>query len=220
MRLYRGLHSIKAMTFDLDDTLYDELGQHGLLDYAGPYNWLKKTVAMIGLMQKPDSKWFDNVNTPEIETRDDIVRISLSHALSWLSEYYGDSPSGWTWGRIHTVRFVHTPFDNAGPILRSLFSSETRPVAGSNFSINLMYCWRGERAFEVWSSAALRMIMDINDWDTMLAANATGQTAQLFHPNRKNQIQSWLDVRHHVLFFSKDAVEADSKMVLLLKPKH
>jgi penicillin amidase len=205
-------------SFLIDDTLYDELGRHGLLDYAGPYNWLKKTVAMIGLMQKPHSRWFDNIDTPEVETRDDIVRRSFSHAMEWLSKYYGDNPDEWKWGRIHTVRFAHTPFDNAGPVLRGLFSSETYPVAGSNFSIDLMYCWRGEKAFEVWSSAALRVIMDVSDWDRMLAANATGQSGQVFHPNRQDQIQQWLDVGHHVLPFDRNTVEATFKTRLTLEP--
>lgn len=55
---------------------------------------------MIELMRQPDSTWFDDKTTSQIETRDEIMRRSLADALAWLSEGYGNDPAQWTWGRI------------------------------------------------------------------------------------------------------------------------
>ncbi len=39
---------------------------------------------MIDLMAQPDNPWFDDKTTPQVETRDDIVRRSLRDAVAWL----------------------------------------------------------------------------------------------------------------------------------------
>ena len=61
---------------------------------------------MIDLMEQADSPWFDDVTTPQVETRDDIVRRSLSDAVAWLSQHYGDAPERWEWGRPHREDFI------------------------------------------------------------------------------------------------------------------
>jgi penicillin amidase len=207
------------VSFMIDNTVNDELGAHGLVNYVGAYPWLKKSPAVTAMMQNPNNAWFDDVNTPAKETRDDIVRRSLSDALAWLTKWYGDDPAKWNWGQMHQVRFNHTPFENAGPMVSSIFSSKTYPAPGSNFSLNLSYGQRGSQSFDIWAGASIRMILDLSDWDAMRAATATGQSGQLFHPNREDQIQDWLAVMCHVSPFSKDAVKAEAAATLTLKPK-
>lgn len=45
--------------------------------------------------------WFDDRRTPQVETRPELLQRSLTLAMSWLVEQYGDHPEQWTWGRLH-----------------------------------------------------------------------------------------------------------------------
>jgi penicillin G amidase len=55
-----------------------------------------------------ESTLWDDRNTPEIETRDEILLRSLQDALTFLEDQFGSSsPEDWLWGKIHQVRFQH-----------------------------------------------------------------------------------------------------------------
>jgi penicillin amidase len=175
------------------------------------------TLMVIELMPEADHAWFDDVNTPGVETRDDIVRRSLADAVDWLSERYGKDPDRWEWGRMHTVTFVHTPLGQSGIApLERIFNSETVPVRGSSFSVSATY-WN--RPFEVNVGASQRMIVDLSDWGNSLAINTTGQSEHLFHPHREDLISMWQNVEYHPMSFTQEAVEANAQAVLTLTPK-
>ena len=218
-----GTDSIGATIFDtwmsffIDNAFKDELDKIGLEgELSLPF--LKATSAAITLAKDPDNIWFDNINTAERESGNDVLRSSFSDTLTWLKKYYGKDSSRWQWGRVHTVQFIHPPMHNAGGIIRYLFSSRVYALPGSNFSINLAYCSREKTAFNVWASASLRMILDTQNWDGMLATGATGQCAHLFHKNRTDQIAKWLKVEYYVSPFTAPAVESNAEAMLVLKP--
>jgi len=55
-----------------------------------------------------ESTLWDDRNTPEIESRDEILLRSLQDALTFLEDQFGSSnPADWLWGKIHQVRFQH-----------------------------------------------------------------------------------------------------------------
>lgn len=174
--------------------------------------------AMIELMTDPNNRWFDDVNTPQVETRDDIARRSLVDAIAWLSLHYGRNPQQWQWGQVHTVTFTHTPLGQTGiPPLDAVFNSPSIPARGDQFSVD-MTAFRWSEPFAVGFGTAQRMIIDLSDWDLSLAIHTTGQNEQVFHPHRQDMISMWEDVRYHALPFSSDAVEADAKDTLTLTP--
>jgi penicillin amidase len=218
-----GVDSIGATIFDswssflMDDTFNDELDKLGMNGEVG-FPWLKRMVTIIELMKDPHNIWFDDIKTAKRENRDDIVRRSFSDTLTWLEKHYGKDPAQWKWGRVHTVQFAHQPMNQAGGILRNFFSSKVYPLPGSNYSINLAYCSRGENGFDVWASASMRMILDVNNWDGMLAIGVTGQCAHLFHKNRMDQLDKWLKVDYYTSPFTDSAVKSNAKKTLELKP--
>ncbi len=66
-----------------------------------PYRSLTK------VLNNPNCSWFDNINTPEKESENDIIRKSLTDALSELEEKYGKDIALWQWGNMHKVTFKH-----------------------------------------------------------------------------------------------------------------
>jgi penicillin amidase len=53
-----------------------------------------------------DSAVWDDLDTPEVESRHQRMIRALLDALALLEEDLGDDPDGWRWGLRHTVRFA------------------------------------------------------------------------------------------------------------------
>ncbi len=206
----------------LQNTVGDELGEEledrylaGLYQRHGTQN----VPLMIELMADPDNPWFDDVNTPEVETRDDILRRGLSDALDWLSEQYGKDPQGWEWGRLHTVTFVHNPFGRSGIApLEGIFNSNTIGARGDQFTVSEAG-FRLDQPFSVNHCVAQRMIVDMSDLDNSRAIHTTGQNGQVFHPHREDMLLMWQNVEYHPMPFTRQAVEANAETVLTLTPQ-
>ncbi|MFY0566437.1 penicillin acylase family protein [Archangium lansingense] len=173
---------------------------------------------VIGLMEKPDSEWFDDPKTPEKETRDDVVRSSFTEAIAWLSERYGADPAGWTWGKVHTVTFIAAPLGRLGPAwVRRAFNTKTVPARGDNYSVDgSSFLW--SRPYEVVHGTALRMIIDLNDFSKSVGIHTPGQSEHLYHPHRDDMLDMSQKVEFHPLLFTRQQVDAHAKGTLTLQP--
>jgi penicillin amidase len=202
--------------FLVQNTLRDELGSDLMDEYLGYSN--THVPMLIDLMAQADSPWFDDVSTPAVEVRDDIVRRSLSDALAWLSENYGDSPQQWEWGRLHTKTFVHQPLGQSGiGILESLFNSDTIPARGDNFSVDAAgYSYNNP--FVMGGGVSQRYVANLDDWGGSMSIHTTGQSGQIFHPHREDFISLWQSIEYHPMLFDRDAVEANAEAQLTLTP--
>ena len=204
--------------FLLQNVVGDELGE----ELTGQYqrNTRKHMPTIIEFMAEADNAWFDDVNTPEVETRDDIVRRSLADAVAWLSERYGRNTDRWQWGRLHTMTFIHTPLGQSGVApLERIFNGRTIPAPGSQFTVNMTrYTWP-DQPFSVVHGTSQRMIVDVSDLDNMLVVNSTGQSEHIFHLHRDDLISMWQNVEYHLLLFTGEAVEENAEAVLTLTPQ-
>jgi len=208
--------------FIVQNTIGDELGDEWLdtLSYRAVQSIFTRSSWITELMANADDAWFDDVNTPEVETRDDIVCRSLTDAVDWLSEKYGKNPDRWEWGRLHAVTFFHLPLGSSGVApLERLFNGRTIPARGDYKTVNMAgHSW-SDQSFEVLFGTTQRMIVDLNDWDSMLAVNSTGQSEHLFHPHREDQISMWQNVEYRSMPFTREAVEANAEATLNLTPQ-
>src|SRR6185436_6411211 len=108
-----------------------------------------------------------------------------------LSEHYGDDPAKWTYGKVHSVTFVHSPLGASGIApLERLFNSDTFPARGTSFTVDAAASDM-TKPFAVNFGTSQRMIVDLGDLEGSTWVNSTGQDAQLFHPNREDQIPKW-----------------------------
>ncbi|MBU8895096.1 penicillin acylase family protein [Corallococcus sp. M34] len=174
---------------------------------------------IIGLMSQPDSPWWDDPKTPEKETRDDILRRALGEAAQWLTEKYGAQPSGWEWGKVHTLTYAHGMLGGPaipGPV-RRVFNTRTVPARGDNYSVDgASFLWN--RPFTVVHGTALRMIVDMSDLSKSVSVHGPGQSEHLYHPHRDDMLDLIRDVKFHPMLATRDAVEAHQKQTLTLEP--
>jgi len=102
-------------------TFADELGDELAAEYIGErYISMERFLDMV---EKGDA-FFDDVNTPAVETVSDIATRAFQETCSLLEKHFKNpDPSSWTWGKIHAIRFDHVlgksaifrPFVNYGP---------------------------------------------------------------------------------------------------------
>lgn len=203
--------------FMVHNTLGDELND----DLA---NWYQANIptgetTLLEWMSDPNTPWFDNVNTPQQETRNEIVQSSFAEAVNWLSEHYGGDPGQWEWGKIHTTTFINDPLGRLGnPLVNALVNGGPIASSGGISTINQSWYSWPDQPFNAFHGTSQRMIIDLSDWDLMLNVNSTGQSGHLFHPNLKDQISLWQKAEYRSMPFTRNAVEKNATAILTLTP--
>ncbi len=203
--------------FMLHDTIVDEIGSAmGNSFHSSAFD---QAYLLADWMTNPDNVWFDDVTTPQRETRDDIIRRSFTDTVKWLSEHYGTDPGQWMWGRLHTTTFINDPLGQSGiPFVDAIVNGGPVASPGGMSTVNqAIYSWQDPR-FSVEVGASQRMIIDLSNWDLMLAINSTGQSGHIFHPNFKDQIPLWQNVEYRPVPFTRNAVEKSADVKLILMP--
>jgi penicillin amidase len=204
----------------LQDTIANKLGPDLTALYLSS-NYERHSNQHVPMMEQlvkdPTNAWFDDPTTPQTETRDDLLRRSLTEAVKWLSQKYGSDPAGWQWGRMHTISFPDLVFTGV-PVLGSFFDSRPIPARGDHFTVDAA-SFRWSAPFAVIHAASQRMIVDMSNFDNLPAIITTGQSGQLFNPHREDMIQMWQNIQYIQLPFSPAAVQSSAQDTLTLTPE-
>ena len=196
-----------------DLTFGDELGEQ-LLGQARS----SVGVALVNILADPTSPWFDDVTTPEVETRDDILLQALEEAVEELTETLGRDMTGWRWGDIHTATFENQSLGQSGiaPI-EAIFNRGPVPVDGTIATINNTG-YSMNNPYTVKTVPSYRQIVDLDDLPCSVSMHTTGQSGHPYHPHYDDMIDPWRNIEYHPMLWERVDVEADAEGVLVLKP--
>jgi penicillin amidase len=185
----------------------DELGPELFRAYVArtaPYQ-----AALDEILQDPRSPWWDDVTTPQRESRADILQQAYEPALEWIGRNHGDLHLLWEWNKMHGSQLRHVlgngwPWDvllnhdftpdgwtytnNASP--GGLTSSE------STKAIDIY--WQ-DQLYQVRAVYGYRQIIDPRDPATVWFILLPGQSGHPFHPNYKDLAQAWSAGRYQAL---------------------
>lgn len=200
------LHLVEA-------TFGDELG-NDLLDRARP----DLSGVLLNLLPDPNSLWFDDVTTAEVETRDDILLRALGEAVHELSETQGSNMARWRWGAVHTAFFQNQSLGQCGigPV-EAIFNRGPFAVDGSFQTINRASYRMGE-SFSSRNITSYRQIVDLGDLSGSVSMHTTGQSGHPFHRHYDDMISAWQDIEYHPMLWERRHVEDDARAVLVLRP--
>jgi penicillin amidase len=194
-----------------NNILADELGPlyNELYYMTGEYYIYKL------LMNGPD-EWVDNINTPENETIDDIVKQSFKECIKLMEKEYGKNQENWEWGKIHTITFVH-PLGSI-KIIRLLyrFNSVKYGIGGSDHTVCPYYSLRP--GFRAEHGASVRQIFNTADWDGSLSVIPGGISGVPRSQYYLSQVQTYLSGQFYKDHFSEDAVKKSARHILVLTP--
>ena len=185
----------KWRDYYMDYTFNDELNAAGAPTQP-PLNVLEKLTR-----DDPGSKWFDDINTVEIENRTDIMIKALNstiHAL--LSFYNSDEVSTWRWGEMHQSLFPHIagldPFDK-GPY-ESDGEAYTVNPAGASIRSGVGYARGG---------ASERMIVDFSNLQNSLSVIPSGERGIPNSKHYADQLELFLEGKYHKQYFYAAAAD-------------
>ena len=206
---------MKLIYVYLEETLKDEMGE-GLFDQFLNTHLQKRTINH--LIENRNSIWWDDVNTSElVETREGILRLVFTKAISDLEEQLGKDIENWEWGKVHTVEHQHPlgalslcrPFLNIGPF-------ETH---GANEVLNnLQYEMNGSGVYKVKSGPSTRRVIDFSDVENSKAIIPTGQSGNPFSKFYKNQSEKYLKGEFVPMLLNETEIRK-SENCLIMNPK-
>lgn len=197
----------------LHNTYEDEMGPDIFRDFlyygAIPYRVTSQLIA------KDSSAWFDDVSTPGVESRDDIVRKSLLEAIGTLGNDIGLEMKNWQWGKIHTVVFSH-PFSSRKPLDR-VFNAGPFPTGGSATTINKADYLLGQ-PFACVVGVSMRQIVDLASPARAFTVIPLGESGQPLNTHYDDQVTLWLNGGYHRITIDWKELETTKYDHLTLSP--
>jgi len=154
-----------------------------------------RTVQLI--LNDPGAKWFDNVNTPQKETLDDLVNESLKYACDSLERKFGPIGRRWRWANLKRTHIPH---------LANIpgFGSETLMIGGAKGTIN---------ALSEINGPSWRMVVELGKTPKGHGVYPGGQSGNPGSPFYDNMIKTWADGRLYDLYFLSSADDNSGKTI-------
>ena len=211
--------SIPAAIFEslrvhLVDRVYgDELGEQLLRRSRRDLS-----VALSRMLPEAETPWFDDVTTPEVESRDEILLLALGDTVDELSETLGEDMSSWKWGDLHTATFRNQSLGSSGiGIIEAIFNRGPVIVDGTGGAVNAT-SFSMSNPYTVVSVPSQRQIVDLEYFERSLTMHTTGQSGHPFHPHYDDMIDPWRNIQYHPMLWTRGQVEADAEAQLTLTP--
>jgi len=171
------------------------------------------------LLGDPQNHFWDDVTTPERETRDEILVRAFHKGYAKLVEKSGKDSTRWRWDRIHTVTFINPTLGKSGisPI-EKIFNRGPYPLGGGMTQVNAEG-WDARKPFGVTHGPSMRLIVDMGSLGSALSVHAPGQSGHPGHHHYGDFIEPWLKVRYHPALWDRRDVEKESEGKLVLLPR-
>ncbi len=164
---------------------------------------------LLRLLRTPDSPWWGPGG------RDPVVERAFDDAHALLTARLGPDRSRWTWGQLHTLRFVH-PLGRI-PALAWVFNATAPLTGGDRYTVNTGGF--DVSTFEQRSVASYRQVLDLANWDNSLAIHTTGQSGLPFNSHYRDFVPVWATGGYHPMLFSRPRIVQALDATLTLVPK-
>ncbi len=199
----------------LTDTFKDDLPE----EYwpGGGSRWY---VVMRGLIQRPDSPWWDDIATADkVEYRDDIFARAFEETIAQIQKEYGKDPAKLpAWGELHSATFRNQTLGKAGiSLIEDLFNRGPFITGGGKSIVNATG-WSVGESFEVDWLPSEREIVDLSNLNNSIAIHTTGESGHAYHPHYDDMAPLWANVEYYPMWWEQESIINDSEGHLILKP--
>ncbi|HOJ28194.1 MAG TPA: penicillin acylase family protein [Spirochaetota bacterium] len=149
------------------------------------------------LAYKHQSPFFDDVTTPEVETKWDVLAKTLADAYVLCQDTMGRNEQKWQWGKLHAYWFKHEIAKEVG-ILKGFLSRGPYPAGGDVHTVNVaMFTWGKD--FDVWMIPAMRMIVDFNSNNPLHFIIVPGQSGNPVSRHYDDMVNMYLHGTYQVI---------------------
>lgn len=199
---YYNANSVGASIFDFwtkrlqEDIWKDEFT---VANVPMKYPSRDRTVQLI--LNEPGSKWIDNINTPAIETLNDLVTESFKFACDTLERRFGPIGKDWEWANVK-----HTNVPHLAKIPG--FGSKPLMIGGGKMTIN---------ALSESNGPSWRMVVELGKSPKGHGVFPGGQSGNPGSKFYDNMIDTWANGQLYDLFFMQSANDPSAKIISRLK---
>ncbi|MHA1467020.1 MAG: penicillin acylase family protein [Promethearchaeota archaeon] len=151
------------------------------------------------MRETPNSAWFDDITTAEIEDRDDIIIKALDRTIDFLEDFYEtDKVSAWRWGGLHKAYFPHLTGLEA-------LSKGPYEADGEGYTVNPSRVDISEGEGRATGGASERMIIDLSNMKKGLSVIPSGQRGISNSKHYSDQLEDlFLKGKYHKQYFYDD----------------
>lgn len=166
-------------------------------------DWTAKSAFLDYLLLKKPKEFLPK----EFSSYEQLLIACYADAVKKLEKDLGANRDLWTWGKLGNYKFYH-PLGSV-PFVGRQFAFDPKPqfAGGSGGTVN------------AGDEVSMRMIVDLNDPNSILQSLATGQSGNPKSVFYKDQIDNWEKVRLGNLFFDSRVVKQNSSLSMRLVPQ-
>ena len=197
----------------LAETFNDDLPEEYWAE--GGSRWFE---VMRNITSEEDNFFWDNKETKEVETRNEIFAQAFKMAVAEMEDLQGKDPANWHWGELHTATFRNSTLGNSGiALIENLFNRGPYPTAGGESIVNATG-WTTTESYEVDWLPSMRMIVDLSNLQNSLTVHTTGQSGHAGHPHYTDMVDMWRNIEYYPMHWDEDAVIGNAEAHLKLTP--
>ncbi len=217
-----GSYPLDSITPTVFSQLLYELARAAMADEMGEVQFKNLLgtraleTALVRLAADADSPWWDNRNTPVVESRTDTLKVAWRNSMNHLKTTLGEDPAGWGWGKAHTLTHNHA-LGSQKPLDR-LFNIGPFEVPGGREVPNCLAYPIGPAPWAVTYGPSTRRVIDFADPTHAVGINPVGQSGVLFDAHYKDQAQTFIDGGYVPEHLSEADVAANTRSTLTLTP--
>jgi len=166
-----------------------------------------------GMMLNDSSIWWDNINTSQIETREEIFHQAYLQSVNELEDQLGKNYNKWKWSEVHLLEHPHAlgqsdllrPYFNVGPF---------KIGASTNVLNNLKFKPSGEGIYHVFAGPSTRRIIDFGDIENSFSILPTGQSGNIMSDHYDDQAQMYNSGQFRKQLINRDEINNSAINVL------
>lgn len=190
--------SVAASVFELwTKRLFDDIWSDEFTIATIPMRYPSKDRTVELILKDPGSRWFDNVNTPQKETLDELVNEAFKYSCDSLERKYGPIGKNWAWAN---VKQTHVPHLANIPG----FGSKTLMIGGAKSTINAL----SEKNGPSW-----RMVIELGKKPKGHGVYPGGQSGNPGSPFYDNMIGTWANGKLYDLYLMQSPADTTAKVI-------
>ncbi|MGV3510196.1 MAG: penicillin acylase family protein [Sphingobacteriaceae bacterium] len=194
---YYDAEEIAASIFEIwQKDLYNRIWSDDFTNPKHPMRFPNRDRSVHLFLNEPDSKWFDNVNTPQKESRTDLLNASFKFSIDSLQRKYGVLDKKWRWANVK-----HSNVPHLAKI--SGFGSKILYNGGSKTSVN---------ALNESNGPSWRMVVQLGKTTKGYGVFPGGQSGNPGSFYYDDMINTWTEGWLNELLFLHSANEKNSRL--------
>jgi penicillin amidase len=201
----------------IENTFKKRLGDELYAEYIQGKRLYAVFNALRSLVNRGDSAWFDDPETKEKETLDDVIVWSFKAAMVCGEDLAGSDPGEWLWGDVHTVTFHH-PFGRFSGLAGYFLDIGPFSMGGSWSTVNPA-AYFIDNPHGVFAGASMRYIIDLGDMQNSLRVIPAGISGNFMSTHYDDQSTLWRTGAYRPFVLDRKSVEKDVRYRMKLVPR-